>query len=129
MIGPNGAGKTTLFNCISGLYPPPGEVTFDGQPLEGAPAAGPAGAGAHLPDPRLFRSLPVGDNLVLGCRVADAAGRTYRFDPRSTRMPRRSGPSASPNWSATRAPDAPAASLSFGELRVVELARALCAAP
>jgi branched-chain amino acid transport system ATP-binding protein len=36
LIGPNGSGKTTLFNCITGYYPPSrGQVLFKGQRLNG----------------------------------------------------------------------------------------------
>jgi branched-chain amino acid transport system ATP-binding protein len=35
LIGPNGAGKTTLFNCISGLLPYGGRVRFDGTGITG----------------------------------------------------------------------------------------------
>ena len=30
LIGPNGAGKTSVFNCISGLYPGEGAISFRG---------------------------------------------------------------------------------------------------
>ena len=36
LIGPNGAGKTTLFNCISGLIPPSsGRIAFDRADITG----------------------------------------------------------------------------------------------
>jgi branched-chain amino acid transport system ATP-binding protein/neutral amino acid transport system ATP-binding protein len=36
LIGPNGAGKTTLFNCISGVIPPDrGRISFDGRDITG----------------------------------------------------------------------------------------------
>lgn len=36
LIGPNGAGKTTFFNCISGVYTPnEGNIVFEGQHIEG----------------------------------------------------------------------------------------------
>jgi branched-chain amino acid transport system ATP-binding protein len=36
LIGPNGAGKTTVFNLINGFYPPnSGEVLFRGEPITG----------------------------------------------------------------------------------------------
>jgi len=38
LIGPNGAGKTTLFNVISGILKPDrGEITFQGEKIDGSP--------------------------------------------------------------------------------------------
>ena len=132
VIGPNGAGKTTLFNCLSGLLRPDhGKVLFDGNPLRGTPMVrGRRGLGRTFQTPRLFRSLSVMDNLVLGCQVARAAKLRYEFDPsldelndhrRAARIARLVGYNGRL--------DAMASSLAFGDLRTVELARALCAAP
>jgi branched-chain amino acid transport system ATP-binding protein len=35
LIGPNGAGKTTLFNCLCGLYPFSGDITFRNRSIKG----------------------------------------------------------------------------------------------
>jgi ABC-type branched-subunit amino acid transport system ATPase component len=132
VIGPNGAGKTTLFNCLGGLLTPDsGTVIFEGHRLTGTPRhRARLGLGRTFQTPRLFRSLTVGQNLVLGCEVADAAGRSYRFDPGLDHRPR---PDRAERIARlvgyTGELDRPARSLPFGELRVVELARTLCAAP
>jgi ABC-type branched-subunit amino acid transport system ATPase component len=132
VIGPNGAGKTTFFNCLSGLLTPDrGEITFDGHKLNGSPATrGRHGLGRTFQTPKLFGTLSVLDNLIFGCRTADSARREYVFDPglrrishaeRSARLARMVGFRGDLN--------APAGSLPFGDLRTVELARALCGAP
>jgi branched-chain amino acid transport system permease protein len=132
VIGPNGAGKTTLFNCVSGLYiPERGAITFHGSPLRGsAVARGRGGLGRTFQTPRIFTSLSILDNLLLGCAVAVATGRTYLFEPemvwlrpeeRAERIARLVG------FRGDLA--APAASLAFGDMRVIEFARALCGAP
>jgi branched-chain amino acid transport system ATP-binding protein len=132
VIGPNGAGKTTFFNCLSGLLTPDrGSITFDGHRLNGSPATrGRHGLGRTFQTPRLFGSLSVLDNLSFGCRTADSARRHYVFDPglrrlsheeRGVRIARLVGFEGDLS--------APAGSLPFGDLRTVELARALCGAP
>jgi branched-chain amino acid transport system ATP-binding protein len=71
LIGPNGAGKTSLFNLVSGVFPPDsGSVTLDGTPLEGLALHervrhGLSRTWQHV---RLFPSLSVIDNLVIGAR-------------------------------------------------------------
>ena len=71
LIGPNGAGKTSLFNLVSGLYAPnAGAVTLDGRPLDGLALherarRGLARTWQHV---RLFPSLSVIDNLIIGAR-------------------------------------------------------------
>ena len=132
VIGPNGAGKTTLFNCLSGLLTPDhGKVTFNGHPLTGSPRRRAwKGSGRTFQTPRLFRSLSVLDNLVLGCRVADRAKLPYEFDRSLDGMPHsRRAESIADLVGYQGSLTTSAASLAFGDLRTVELARALCAAP
>jgi branched-chain amino acid transport system ATP-binding protein len=132
VIGPNGAGKTTLFNCLSGLLTPDhGRVVFDGHPLRGTPMVrARRGMGRTFQTPRLFRSLTVADNLILGCQVADRAKLQYEFDPSLNGMshPRR-GARIARLVGYQGSLQAVAGSLAFGDLRTLELARALCAAP
>jgi branched-chain amino acid transport system ATP-binding protein len=132
VIGPNGAGKTTFFNCISGLYTPDqGEITFEGKPLPGSVVArGRAGLGRTFQTPRLFASLTVLDNLLLGVAVAVGAGRDYAFEPALSRLAPAERAERIARLVGFRGDvNRPASSLAFGELRVVEFARALCAAP
>ena len=69
VIGPNGAGKTTLLWALSGLLrPKSGHVTFDDQDITGADARKIVrlGIGHVLEGMRVFSSLSVQDNLMLG---------------------------------------------------------------
>ena len=132
VIGPNGAGKTTFFNCLSGLLTPDrGEIIFDGHRLHRSPAhRGRHGLGRTFQTPRLFGSLSVLDNLIFGCRTADAARREYVFDPGLRRLSHTERGSRLARMVGFRGDlNAPAGSLPFGDLRTVELARALCSAP
>jgi len=132
VIGPNGAGKTTFFNCLSGLLTPDrGQITFDGHRLNGSPATrGRHGLGRTFQTPRLFGSLSVLQNLAFGSRTADSARREYVFDPSLRRLPHDERGARIARMVGYRGDlDAPAGSLPFGDLRTVELARALCGAP
>ena len=132
VIGPNGAGKTTFFNCLSGLLTPDrGEITFDGHKLNGSPASrGRHGLGRTFQTPKLFGTLSVLDNLTFGCRTADAARREYVFDPGLRRLSHAERGARIARMVGFRGElTEPAGSLPFGDLRTVELARALCGAP
>jgi branched-chain amino acid transport system ATP-binding protein len=69
LIGANGAGKSTLFKAICGMVPPRGgDIRYKGASLKGVRPAQITGQGiAMVPEGRrLFRSLSVEENLVLG---------------------------------------------------------------
>ncbi|HYC58111.1 MAG TPA: ABC transporter ATP-binding protein [Thermoanaerobaculia bacterium] len=69
LIGANGAGKTTTLRTISGLLRPrKGEITFNGQSINGVkPHVITARGISHVPEGRgIFSNLTVQDNLELG---------------------------------------------------------------
>lgn len=72
LIGANGAGKSTLFKAITGLVPPRrGDIRLNARTLLGlAPGRITAAGVAMVPEGRrLFRSLSVEENLILGGNV------------------------------------------------------------
>jgi branched-chain amino acid transport system ATP-binding protein len=69
LIGSNGAGKTTTMRAISGMIKPTaGSVSLNGKNITGLTSSKIARAGlAHSPEGRrVFATLPVTDNLLLG---------------------------------------------------------------
>jgi branched-chain amino acid transport system ATP-binding protein len=68
LIGPNGAGKTSVFNCISGLYPGEGAISFRGQSLIGKKPHDIAALGVArtFQHGELFPNMSVVDNLLTG---------------------------------------------------------------
>jgi branched-chain amino acid transport system ATP-binding protein len=76
LIGPNGAGKTTLFNCIAGFFPPTrGEILLEGEPIAGLPPERVAALGVArtFQIVRIFRSLTVVENVMVGAMLRDKA--------------------------------------------------------
>jgi branched-chain amino acid transport system ATP-binding protein len=77
IIGANGAGKTTLMRSISGvLRNAAGQILLDGAPIGNRPSDEVMGLGvAMVPEGRkLFPSLTVEENLLIGCYGRKAAG-------------------------------------------------------
>lgn len=76
LIGPNGAGKTTVFNLITGVYKhDKGRITFgakDLAPLKPAEIAG-VGIGRTFQNIRLFGQLSVLENLLVACELQKKA--------------------------------------------------------
>lgn len=119
LIGSNGAGKSTLFKSICGMIAPKeGDILFKGQSTVGLSPARVTELGiAMVPEGRrLFRSLSVEENLVLGGYV------------------KRPGP-----WTLEKVYDVfpilkerrhqPATSLSGGQQQMVAIGRALMSNP
>jgi branched-chain amino acid transport system ATP-binding protein len=72
IIGPNGAGKSTLLNLISGVYQPDsGSLSFDGHDLSGMPSHRRVrlGLARTFQKIRLFKQLSVLDNVLAGFHV------------------------------------------------------------
>lgn len=122
LIGSNGAGKTTTLRTISGLLPARGgQVTFEGQRIDGTPAERIVGLGiAHAPEGRrIFTNLSVLENLEMGAylvrsrkQVAERLERVFSLFPRLQERTSQSG-----------------GTLSGGEQQMLAIGRALMTGP
>lgn len=135
LLGPNGAGKTSVLNCISGaVRPTDGRILLAGRDLAGVPARRRAALGIA----RTFQSsgvvdgLDVGANLLLGRHprlraglVAGALG--LPGARREEAEARRRCAEVAAGLELDMA--APAAGLSGGDRKRLELGRALAADP
>jgi branched-chain amino acid transport system ATP-binding protein len=132
VIGPNGAGKSTLFALVTGgLRASAGRIGFDGQDVTRWPdhARARAGMGKTFQHASLFGSLPVLDNVALATQRAAGLGMAM-LRPAGRHAAVRDAAMAQLELVglAGRAA-APAAALSHGERRQLELAIALAGSP
>jgi branched-chain amino acid transport system ATP-binding protein len=137
LIGPNGAGKTTFFNVITGLYTPDsGSFVLDGVPYE--PTAvhevAKAGIARTFQNIRLFGDMTALENVMVGRHIRTKSGffgavlrlKSERDEERA--ITQRSmelldyvGIAKYANYSAR--------TLSYGDQRRLEIARALATEP
>jgi ABC-type branched-subunit amino acid transport system ATPase component len=137
IIGPNGAGKSTLLNLMSGLYAPDaGRMTFDGRDLSAMPAHRRArlGLARTFQKIRLFRHLTVLANVVAALHIHRAIPAwQYVFHggafARDHARAREEAMKLLAFVGLEQRASALAASLPYGEQRMLELARALATAP
>jgi branched-chain amino acid transport system ATP-binding protein len=83
LLGRNGAGKSTILHAVSGLIPKAkGRVSFAGQDISGASPADIVRAGLVqvLEGHRVFTSLTVEDNLLLGTYARTPRGDASKLD-------------------------------------------------
>jgi branched-chain amino acid transport system ATP-binding protein len=137
LIGPNGAGKTTMFNIITGNYSPSsGEVLLDGKNITKMKnyKIVREGVARTFQNIRLFSSMSVLDNLLIGMDNATK----YTYFESIFRMPRYFSAektskeyvlSIMKNLGILEFKDDLATSLSYGNQRKVEIARALATKP
>jgi lipopolysaccharide export system ATP-binding protein len=119
LLGPNGAGKTTCFYMIVGLVQADqGRVLIDDLDVSHQPMHGRAKAGiGYLPqEASIFRKLSVADN-IMARKELDKAGRRQELE------------SLLQEFHISHIRDNLGMSLSGGERRRVEIARALATAP
>ncbi len=137
LIGPNGAGKTTIFNLIAGIQrPDQGEITFNGASIVGRRAHRIVSAGITrtFQTIRLFQNLSVLENVLAGrhCRMRSGVFGALLRTPGQRREEKEA------LCHALRVLDEvglreqagqTAKNLSFGNQRLLELARALASEP
>jgi branched-chain amino acid transport system ATP-binding protein len=135
LVGPNGAGKTTLFNCVCGqLRNERGEISFDGQPLDGVPTFKRArlGIGRTYQKVEVFTDMTVRDHLMVAERARQGTGRLWKdmlnmSAPTKEEMARVE--STMDLVGISNLADTSVNALGLGHCRLVELARALAAEP
>jgi lipopolysaccharide export system ATP-binding protein len=122
LLGPNGAGKTTCFYSVMGLVKPDsGRIMLDGVDITGLPMYRRAILGlGYLPqETSIFRGLSVEGNILTVLELSEP-----NREARQARLEK-----LLDEFGLTRLRDAPAMSLSGGERRRAEIARALAADP
>jgi len=127
LLGPNGAGKTTSFYMIVGLVPlDGGSILLDGQKISGLLIHQRARMGlSYLPqEASVFRKLNVAENIQAVLELQEFEGRPLSKKRIRERLDELLG-----ELQITHLRNNPALSLSGGERRRVEIARALASHP
>lgn len=137
LIGPNGAGKTTVFNLITGNYPlDGGTVSFEGKNITGRPTYWivSAGIARTFQTIRLFANMSVLENVLAGCHCRMRSGPVSAM----LRMPWQRKEELSALSKAmeelkfvglSAQAENLARNLSYGNQRLLEIARALASEP
>ena len=136
LIGPNGAGKTTFFNLMTGFdKPDAGDWTFDGKPMDGVPPHRMATRGMvrTFQLTKSLTKLPVIENMKLGATgqrgermwegliPARWRGQEREIEARADTLLKR--------FRLDHMRDEYAGSLSGGQRKLLEMARALMTNP
>lgn len=125
LIGPNGAGKTTLFTMIAGSQKPTsGSIVYRGKQIQGISANRAVKMGICRTHQvvKPFRELSVLDNVMVGVYY----GRHHAFGKKAAEKEARR---ILEFIGLERYADLPAGQLSIGNLKRLEIARALATKP
>lgn len=136
VIGPNGSGKTSCFNALCGVVAASGLVRVGAEPVRlGAPgAAHRAGILRVFQAPQAYLELTVVENTMLAVpdrRASGLLGATVgRRALRRRETERRAAALAAlDRIGLVDAADRPAGDLTYGQLRMIDLARAVAGRP
>jgi branched-chain amino acid transport system ATP-binding protein len=132
LIGPNGAGKTTLVGQLTGnLAPDSGTIHFAGRDVTHLPthARVRLGLGRSFQITSVLREFSALDNVALALQAHD--GHSFRFlaDVRRDSARRAAAQAGLDAVGLGARATTPAAALSHGEQRQLEIAMALAGAP
>lgn len=137
LIGPNGAGKTTVFNLITGNYQPNGgSVFFDNRDITARPTHWivSAGIARTFQTIRLFANMAVIENVLAGCHCRLRSGPVASMLrlPRQHKEERQALAKSMAELEFVGLLDQAenlARNLSYGNQRLLEIARALASDP
>jgi branched-chain amino acid transport system ATP-binding protein len=137
IIGPNGAGKTTFFNCVTGMYrPTKGAVIFHDRDVTGMTPheITTMGVARTFQNIRLFGGMSCLENVMVAGHCRTAAGVFGAiFRPAKVKREERDMVFRAMDIlkfvGLENKHDAPAANLSYGDQRRLEIARALGTEP
>jgi len=124
LIGPNGSGKSTFVNCLTGVYrTDAGAIRFDGHDITGMPSwlRCKQGLVRTYQIPRPFRGMTVQENIEVPLRFTAGHTSARELARRAQEILDKVGLIDSARLNPKR--------LSQVELRKLELARAIAAAP
>ena len=137
IIGPNGSGKSTMLNCLSGIYrPDSGSIKFMDKTISGVPpyTITKNGIGRTFQNLRMFNSLTVLQNVMIACHChAKSTLFGDIFNTPRSRQEEKEMIQESEYWlefmgMSERKSYYPK-NLSYGQCRMVEIARALASKP
>jgi len=137
LIGPNGAGKTTFFNVITGLYPADsGTFVLDGQPYQPKDVhlVAQAGIARTFQNIRLFAEMTALENVMVARHVRTHSGllgaifQTREFLKEEAAITQ-SAQELLAYVGIEALADVKARTLSYGDQRRLEIARALATQP
>ncbi|MFC1960240.1 ABC transporter ATP-binding protein [Chloroflexota bacterium] len=137
LIGPNGAGKTTLLNCVSGLdHATDGKIVFDGQNIErlSVHRITALGMTRTYQNIRLFPEMTVLQNMIVAQHLQGRASILHSIFQlpvyyQEEKRLRQHAQDILVQYGLSDVQDVPATTLSYGDQRRLEMARALIAHP
>jgi branched-chain amino acid transport system ATP-binding protein len=133
IMGPNGAGKTTLFNAVTGFVKPAqGDVLFDGERITGLPPHAVAARGLRrtFQNNGILREMTALENVLIGLELETQSRFTgcllgLRNSVRAERAAVDRALAALSRMGIAHLQDETAGDLSFGQQRLIEIARAI----